>query len=319
MPAGPAPTPPAIAAVPAGTPRPRWSVMIPTWNCAGYLAETLASVLAQDPGPAAMQIEVVDDASGDDPAAVVARLGGGRVAFHRHPVNGGAIANFNACIARSRGELVHILHGDDLVEPGFYAAMHALAQAQPDAGLLFCRAFTVEADGALLELSPRFREWEAGFRGMPERLWYVNEIRTPAVVVRRAAYERHGGYLPHLVHTADWEMWERLAGDASAAALNRALARYRDFAASHTGRLMRTGGNLEDCLRCGEVFAARRAGFDLARFRRLLARRALDQAAQFRAHGDAEAAAANDAWWRRLAAPRQRLAHFARRLLGTAA
>ena len=48
--------------------RPLWSVMIPTYHCARYLAETLASVLDQDPGPEAMQIEVVaDHSTADDP------------------------------------------------------------------------------------------------------------------------------------------------------------------------------------------------------------------------------------------------------------
>ena len=46
--------------------RPRWSVMIPTYNCARYLEAALRSVLAQDPGREAMQIEVVDDHSPDD-------------------------------------------------------------------------------------------------------------------------------------------------------------------------------------------------------------------------------------------------------------
>jgi glycosyltransferase involved in cell wall biosynthesis len=50
-----------IPPIPDGTPRPLWSVMIPTYNCANYLRETLASVLAQDPGFEIVQIEVVDD------------------------------------------------------------------------------------------------------------------------------------------------------------------------------------------------------------------------------------------------------------------
>ena len=56
-------SPPSIAPVPEGVHRPKWSVMIPTFNCANYLRQTLESVLAQDPGPEQMQIEVVDDCS----------------------------------------------------------------------------------------------------------------------------------------------------------------------------------------------------------------------------------------------------------------
>ena len=84
--------PPSVSPIPpvAPGPRPLWSVMIPTYNCAGYLRETLASVLAQDPGPEAMQIEVVDDASTrDDPEAVVREFGGSRVGFFRQPENVG--------------------------------------------------------------------------------------------------------------------------------------------------------------------------------------------------------------------------------------
>ena len=101
----------AIPPVPEQADRPLWSVMIPTYNCANYLRETLASVLAQDPGPEAMQIEVVDDHSTrDDPAATVKELGRGRVQFYRQTRNLGYIKNFETCLQRSRGKIIHLLH-----------------------------------------------------------------------------------------------------------------------------------------------------------------------------------------------------------------
>ena len=57
---------PKMAAVPEGTYRPFWSVMIPTYNCGDYLRRTLESVLCQDPGPDKMQIDVVDGCSTED-------------------------------------------------------------------------------------------------------------------------------------------------------------------------------------------------------------------------------------------------------------
>jgi hypothetical protein len=110
--------PPKIEPLPGSESRPLWSVMIPVFNCAHLLEQSLKSVLAQDPGADRMQIEVIDDCSTkDDPARVVEEIGKGRVSFYRQPQNGGAINNFNTCIKRSRGKLVHILHGDDWIEP----------------------------------------------------------------------------------------------------------------------------------------------------------------------------------------------------------
>ena len=73
---------PEIAAVPDSVHRPIWSVMIPTYNWLVLLRETLKGVLAQDPGPDRMQIEVMDDASTkDDPEAVVHERAGAALRF----------------------------------------------------------------------------------------------------------------------------------------------------------------------------------------------------------------------------------------------
>src|SRR5262245_31425455 len=104
-----------------GSPRPLWSVMIPKFNCARFLRQTLESVLCQDPGPEVMEIEVVDDCSTkDDPEQVVRDVGRGRVKFYRQKQNVGHTRNFETCLQRTSGQLVHLLHGDDAVIRGFY-------------------------------------------------------------------------------------------------------------------------------------------------------------------------------------------------------
>jgi glycosyltransferase involved in cell wall biosynthesis len=245
----PSAPPPRIAPVPEGIHRPRWSVMIPTYNCAKYLRQTLESVLAQDPGPDQMQIEVIDDCSTkDDPEAVVREIGQGRAAFYRKSKNEGASPNFNTCIERSRGELVHILHGDDFVMPGFYRAIQAAAVAHRDISAFFTRCFIVDEWGRLDGLSPRIPELEAGSRYALE-LELRNIVYTPGVVIRRRLYEDFGGFLVALVHLADWEMRLRGTRRGGALFLNEAFASYRSFPGNDTGRLARSGEILRDHLR----------------------------------------------------------------------
>jgi GT2 family glycosyltransferase len=221
-----------VAPVPEGTPRPLWSVMIPTYHCAGYLVRTLESVLAQDPGPERMQIEVVDDGSTrDDPEATVRDLGGGRVEFFRQARNTGQVHNLNTCIRRSRGRLVHLLHGDDQVRAGFYERMAAAFAAQPSAGAAFCRYLVMdEEDSGMLE-------------GWLERIGSGQRLQTPGMVVRREVYERLGGFDDRLRYCEDWEMWVRIAAACPVWYEVEPLAVYRVHRASVSGRDVRTGEN----------------------------------------------------------------------------
>ena len=96
--------------------------MIPVYDRTKYLAQALNSVLAAGIGPQKMQIEVVDDCSTqNDLGAIVKAICPGRISFYRQPHRVGMAANWNTCIERAQGQLVHILHDDDYVEPTFYS------------------------------------------------------------------------------------------------------------------------------------------------------------------------------------------------------
>jgi hypothetical protein len=296
--------------------RPLYSVMIPTYNCAKYLVETLESVLAQDPGPTEMQIEVVDDVSTkDDPEAVVRKLGkDGRVQFFRQPRNVGPIENFNTCVRRARGHWVHVLHGDDFVLPGFYVAMQRMIEANPHLTLACSRIFFVDEASEIDAITPRNKTLEQP--GSDASSFYTwNYLQFAGVVLRRSFLEEHGGFNPSLIHTADWEMWIRCISQGCGMMKNAPLAAYRMFGANHTSQLMRTGENLRDYLRLGSLLAAEHHDFDMRKFRQFVSGMALNQVDRFAAVRDHDAVRANWQVWRATGTWLQGLRYRVRKLL----
>ncbi len=290
--------PPVIAPpviVPVADPdRPLWSVMIPTYNCARQAAEALTSVLCQAPGPDRMEIVVVDDASIDDITDVVARHEG-RVRLHRQPINLGVPGNLNAALQLSLGRIVHLLHGDDLVEPGFYEAMEE-AFTDKAAGAAYCRHIFIDQDGrevahSALELVQMGRLPDAlGFLAAEQR------IMTPSICVRREAYERLGGFHPALHCAEDWEMWVRIARDYPIVYVPQPLARYRMQANSNTGRNVSTARDVAFNGIAIEMIRghlpADIAGQVATRARHTYARSALETAKDCARRGDVSAALA---------------------------
>jgi glycosyltransferase involved in cell wall biosynthesis len=264
--------------------------MIPTYHCAAYLRAALESVLAQDPGPVRMQIEVVDDHStADDPEAVVRELAGDRVAFHRQSRNVGHAANFNTCLRRSRGELVHLLHGDDEVEPGFYATMARPFAEDPRVGAAFCRYVGIDEHSRRQSVSPLEAPHPGRVPHWLERIALGQRLQVVCMVVRRDAYERVGGFAAW-PFAEDWEMWVRLAAHVPVWYEPQPLARYRVHAASMTNDYLRTAENARQ-LRL--IMAANERYFPPATARRITRRAirinaltAVRRARRFLDHGD---------------------------------
>lgn len=245
---------PAINPVFKESHRPFWSVMIPTYNCANQLSETLESVLKQDPGSEEMQIEVVDDCSTeDDPERIVKEISKGRVSVFRQPQNVGATANFNTCIQRAKGQWVHILHGDDAVLSGFYSRLRFALEQESTVGAAFCRYIYMNGESHWLSLSRLERKTPGILQNWLEQISVANLIETPAIVVRRSVYERLGGFHLELCHAADWEMWKRIAANHPVWYEPQPLACYRSHSSSDSSRLVKSGTNVADTRRAIEI------------------------------------------------------------------
>ena len=225
--------------------------MIPTYHCASLLAQTLCSVLRQDPGPDVMQIEVVDDHSErDDPERVARDVGGGRVSFFRQPKNVGHVRNFNTCLQRSRGALVHLLHGDDAVREGFYATLGAAFERDPSIGAAFWRFIAMDDAGHWHTIGPLMAPVAGVLPNWLEQIARGQRLQPPSIVVWRDVYERLGGFDDRILsYGEDWEMWTRIAAHYPVWYEPEPLALYRMRAASLSSGAMSTGQNIRDLAR----------------------------------------------------------------------
>jgi glycosyltransferase involved in cell wall biosynthesis len=112
-----------MAAEQAG--HPRVSIVIPTYNYAAYLAEAIASALAQD--HPRTEVIVVDDGSQDDSLAVARRFPVQVVA----QANRGLSAARNAGAKRARGEYLVFLDADDTLPRDYVSCTLRTLQSLP--------------------------------------------------------------------------------------------------------------------------------------------------------------------------------------------
>lgn len=220
-------SPPIIDPVDPKIKRPLWSVMIPSYNCLKYLPHTLESVLAQDPGPGLMQIEVIDDCSTDgDVEQLVNDFGRGRIKYYRQQTNVGHHRNFATCLQRSVGEYVHLLHGDDAVKVGFYKEIENLFNDNPDAGAAFTNNGYIDDQGHATFLPKNISEHPGILTNFLDCIAQKQMLQFSAMVVKRKVYEHLGGFYG-VNYCEDWEMWIRIAAHYPVAYSPVKLALYR--------------------------------------------------------------------------------------------
>lgn len=260
---------------------PKWSVMIPTYNCSIYLEQTLLSVLKQDPGEDMMQIEVLDDCStDDDPYEVVKRIGGGRVKFFKQPINVGAVNNFNLCIERAKGEFVHILHGDDLLLHGFYDQIDFLIKHNSDCYLYATRSNYINEINEIIAVSPLIDTLRTVSKNNIS-MFYSTPIQFASVVLRRSFYDQNEKFDTSLIHTADVDMWARAIFKGGGIVSTHIFSSYRIFLGNDSSKLERSADNLKDMLRLCEKFDVHYPTFNKNVFKNMLISKAINQYFKF--------------------------------------
>lgn len=191
------------------------SVILPVFNAARYLRQTLDNVLAQE--GVEFEVIVVDDGSTDESPTILAEYEG-RVVFRRQE-NAGQATAMNAALEIARGEYIAFLDADDLCLPGRLRIQATYLDTHPGVDLVYTPSEYIDADGQNLGVK-EVREPD------PLRLLYLNDIPHSSVMLRRSALESVGGFdSSYLNH--DWDLWVRISEHSLLGLIRDPLVQYR--------------------------------------------------------------------------------------------
>jgi glycosyltransferase involved in cell wall biosynthesis len=215
------------------TPSPRVTLGVATYARDTYLAEAVASCLAQEYQDLEVLV-VVDGSENPKIDEVLERFDDPRLRIVRHASNRGIAEAYNTIIREGRGELIGMLGDDDVCLPDRIARSVAVFDAHPDTGVVHGDAYIIDADGA-----QRGRQTVPDFTptALVECLWRVhNLLLDPTRLVHRRVYEAVGDYHPEYTLAQDFHFWLRAAP----------RFRFRHVEGEPLIRLRRHGENFSD-------------------------------------------------------------------------
>jgi glycosyltransferase involved in cell wall biosynthesis len=225
------------------------SVVIPAYNAALYIAETLASVHRQSLG--VDEIIVVDDGSTDDTVAI-ARLNGAHVIEQK---NQGVSVARNHGMHYAHNEWIAFLDADDVWESDKLERQWSALEAMPQAAFAFCD-FSQFDDSRIRNASVLHevhRHFECVGRTplgndayscdpptLRAALMVQNVVQPSALLVRRDVALEIGGFDERLLACQDYDFIMRLTRDHVGSYVDLPLVGYRRHPEATTSNIRKS-------------------------------------------------------------------------------
>lgn len=186
------------------------SVIIPLFNRAKYIQETINSALSQEYDN--LEVIIVDDGSTDGGDKLAETfISEGRVQLFRHAggANRGQSVSLNLALSKARGEYIAVLDSDDIFLPNKLKDQVTFLQQNPDIGLVYGMGYGVDANGKQVYniLSERHIE-----PNDPNQILLDCYFHLPVgSLVRKSVYDQVGGFDERLRAGQDHDMQVRMA------------------------------------------------------------------------------------------------------------
>ncbi|WP_315738924.1 glycosyltransferase family A protein [Bradyrhizobium sp. SZCCHNR1093] len=197
---------------------PTVTLVVPNFNHAHYLPESLGSIANQTRAPD--RVIIIDDCSTDDSIAVISRFVADRPSWRliRHDANQGVVRGQNEALAIADTEWIGFLGADDALHPAYLEKAMAQAANHPEAGLVFacCEIIGPQGPSARRMLRPMMLPASSSAMLAPADVRRIlrqgdNYFSGTTSLYRRTALQALGGFDVKLGSFSDAFLARRLA------------------------------------------------------------------------------------------------------------
>ena len=207
----------------------KFSVVIPLYNKAPYVAKAIGSVLAQTFTD--YELVIMDDGSKDDSFEIAKNAIESHLQCHLYKQeNAGVSMARNNAVALSHGDYLCFLDADDWWDPTFLEEMSSLIAAFPEAGIYGTSYTIVNETKHKTRVSPIGVEpgFEKGYINYCQV--YAKTLAMPltsiSVAIPCPVFDEMGGFPREIKLGEDFLLWIRIALKYKVAFLNKPLAYY---------------------------------------------------------------------------------------------
>lgn len=227
-------------------------VVLPVYNGAAYLEQSLDSVLAQQ--GVDFECIVWDDGSTDQSSNILKHYQDSRLKLYQNRENCGLFPTLNASIRLAPGDLIRLWSQDDIMKPGCLSAEEQFHLEHPEIAMSYCARDIIDARGKVTLPAPNDATPDVISPQLATQIMFYHGSITgniANVMLKRSTLERVGLFDESLRVAADFEMWVRITARAPIGFLRQSLMYLR----SHSEQFSRRKGiNIAFMQECRPIY-----------------------------------------------------------------
>jgi len=202
------------------------TVVIPTYNKAAYISQTIESVLRQTYQD--FEIIIIDDCSKDDTELVVQKYLSEKIRYFKHAQNWGPGATFNDGIKKARTEYVTLIASDDVLLPAHLELVINEFKKDKKTETVFSKLQVIDENNNYLnkiQEPPYIDKYK-----LLNTLFYIeNRIPSPGVAFKKSLFNKIEMFNSNLILMHDYDLNIRCMIHGGIAVLPEPTVLYRRF------------------------------------------------------------------------------------------